>query len=313
MNRSPDVELVLRDYLADDGLTAPDYVLDTVEERIGRQPQRRSWRLPWRNPMSTPFKLAAGLAAVVLVAVVGWQLMPGRQNGIGGPQSPTPTLQPSATPVASSQGSTAPSASALWPTWYPAEAVRDANGAGILSAGSHATRVFRPAFTYGAADGWVNAYDEPGYYTLFPDSPANAAQFASSDELAHVIFMGLHTSPYFTCESAESNGGTTAAEMVAAMTANEVLAMSGLVDVAIGGLTGKQFDVRRSPDWTGTCPGDSELPPGLDPVDERTRGILLDVPDDEVLVIFMYSGSSADHDAFVAEAMPIVDSFKFDE
>ena len=114
MNRTPDVERVLRDYFADDGLTAPDYVLDTVEGRISRQRQRRSWRLPWRNPMSTPFKLAAGLAAVVLVALVGWQLLPG-QPGIGGPQSPTPTQQPSATPVPSASPSVAPSQGAACP------------------------------------------------------------------------------------------------------------------------------------------------------------------------------------------------------
>ena len=111
MNRNPDVELVLRDHLADDSLTAPDYILDVVEGRISRQPQRRSWRLLWRNPMSTPFKLAAGLAAVVLVALVGWQLLPGRQDGIGSQQSPTPTLQSSATPVPSSLTSAAPSTS----------------------------------------------------------------------------------------------------------------------------------------------------------------------------------------------------------
>jgi hypothetical protein len=302
MNRSPDVELVLRDYFADDGLTAPDYVLDVVEGRISRQPQRRTWPFQGRTNVTTQIKLIAGLAAALVVAIVAYNLLP----GISGPGTPTTAPTPSVQPTA------APSAGARWPTWYPAEAVRDANGAGILSAGSQATRVFGPAFTYGAADGWVNAYDEPNDYTLFPDSPANAAQYASSDELAHHIFMGLHSSPYFTCESAENNRGTTAAEMVAAMTANEVLAMSGLVDVAIGGLTGKQFDVRRSPDWTGTCPGDSELPPGLDPVDERTRAILLDAPGGGVLVIFMYSWSSAEHDAFLAEAMPIVESFQFD-
>ena len=43
MKRSPDVDLVLRDYFAEDGLTAPDYVLDVVERRISRQPQRRMW------------------------------------------------------------------------------------------------------------------------------------------------------------------------------------------------------------------------------------------------------------------------------
>jgi hypothetical protein len=70
--------------------------------------------------------------------------------------------------------------------------------------------------------------------------------------------------------------------------------------------------VRRSPDWTGTCPGDSELPPGLDPVDERTRAILLDVPSRGVLVVFIYSADSAESEAFLAEAMPIVESFEFD-
>ena len=44
MSRTPDVELVLRDYLTDDGGTAPDYILDVVADRIGRQPQRRTWR-----------------------------------------------------------------------------------------------------------------------------------------------------------------------------------------------------------------------------------------------------------------------------
>ena len=312
MNRSPDVDLVLRDYFADDGLTAPDYVLDVVESRISRQPQRRSWRLPWRNPMSTPFKLAAGLAAVVLVALVGWQLMPGRQDGIGSQQSPTPTLQSSATPVASSLASTAPSASARWPTWYPAEAVADANGAGILTAGSQATRVFTPAFTYSAADGWVNAYDEPNFFTLFPDTPANAAQFARSEELGQTIFMSVYPTPWFTCEAAENNRGATAAEMVAAAMASEALAVSDPVDVAIGGLTGKHVDVRRNPDWTGTCPGDSDLPAGVDPEDERSRGIFLDVPGRGVLVMILYSISSADFEAFLAEAMPIVESFEFD-
>jgi hypothetical protein len=215
--------------------------------------------------------------------------------------------------AASPSATAAPSALARWPTWYPSEAVRDANGAGILSAGSHATQVFAPGFTYTVPAGWVNAYDEPDYFTLFPDSPGNAARFASSDELANHVFMGLHPNPWFTCESAESNGGSTAAEMVAAMTANEVMAVSGLIDVEIGGLTGKQFDVRRSPDWTGTCPGDSALPSGLDPEGERQRGIMLDVPGRGVLVIFIYSWSSAEHDAFVAEAMPIVESFEFDQ
>jgi hypothetical protein len=309
MKQRSDIDRTLEIWMSDGPNAISDRMVDVIAARIGVQRQRRAWPFPGRTNVNTQIKLIAALAAALVVAVVGYNLLP----GIAGPGTPSTTatasVQPTAAPPAGP--TSAPSAGASWPTWYPAEAVRDANGAGILSAGSQATRVFRPAFTYTAADGWVNAYDEPNYYTLFPDSPANAARFASSDELANQIFMGVQPSPWFTCDAAENNSGATAAAMVAAMTADEVLATSGLVDVAIGGLTGKQFDVRRSPDWTGTCPGDSELPPDVDPEDERTRAILLDLPSGGVLAIFMYSSSSPEHDAFVAEAMPIVESFEF--
>ena len=302
MKRSPDVDLVLRDYFADDGLTAPDHVLDVVENRISRQTQRRSWRLPWRNPMSTPFKLAAGLAAVVLVAVVGWQLLPGTTDPGTPTTAPTPSVQPTsaATAVAT--------AAARFPAWYPPAAVADANGAGILTPGSHATRAFRPGFTFSAPDGWVNAYDEPNYFTLFPDTPANQAEFERAEGFAQSIGMGPHTSPYFFCDSLEDNGGATAAEMAAAVAANEAIATTGLIDVTIGGLTGKQFDVR----FTGTCPPSPDDPPGLNLAEDRIRGILLDVPNRGVIVMFVGSITSADYEAFLAEAMPIVESFEFD-
>jgi hypothetical protein len=207
----------------------------------------------------------------------------------------------------------APTASARWPTWFSPAAIADANGAGLLSAGSHATRVFRPGFSFSAPDGWVNTHDESNYFELFADTPANAAQFTRTGDLAQHIFMGSRPNPWFTCESLEGYRGATAAEIVAAMTAVDVLAVSGLVDVTIGGLTGRQLDVRRDPDWTGTCPGDSDLPAGVDPEDERTRVFFLDVPGRGVLVVFLYSASSAEHEAFLAEAMPIVESFEFSE
>jgi len=98
MNRSLDVDLVLREYLADDGLTAPDHVLHVVEQRISRLPRRRAWRLPGRLFMNTYTKLAAAAAAIVIVAVVGYSLIP-RGALIGGPSPATsPTLCPSPTP-----------------------------------------------------------------------------------------------------------------------------------------------------------------------------------------------------------------------
>ncbi len=121
--------------------------------------------------------------------------------------------------------------------------------------------------------------------------------------------MGPHTSPYFTCDAWEDNRGATAAEMVAAIVDNEALATSVPVDVTIGGLTGKQVDVQLDPGWTDTCPGD---PPTFDLGDGRSRGFLLDTPDGRVLVIFVGSLHSDGHEAFLAEAMPIIESFQFD-
>jgi hypothetical protein len=280
----------------------PDRVVDTVAARISVNRQRRVVHLVGRTaPVNRIFTYLAAAAAVIIAAFAIWQFLPASPANVAGQPTPTPAASPSA----------APSASARYPAWYPPAAVADANGAGIMAAGTHETSSFTPAFRFSVPEGWVNTHDESNYFALFPDTPANQAQHARSDELAQSIFMGVHPSPWFTCESAESNSGATAAEKVAAMTANEVMAVSGVVDVTIGGLTGKQFDVWRSPDWTGTCPGDSDLPAGVDPEDERTRGLLLDVPRG-VLVIFMYSMSSADFEAFLAEAMPIVESFEFD-
>ena len=256
--------------------------------------------------MNTYAKLIAAAAAVVLVAVIGYQFLP-RSGGVGGqptiPPSPSPTLL--ASPAASSSPSTAPSASVVFPSWYSV----GGNGAGILSAGGQTTRFFSPSFTFTVPEGWVNHSDEARFFGLFPDTPANQAEFGRSEVLAHEIFMGPRDKPYFTCDAWEDNQGATAAEIIASMVANDALATSEPIDVTMGGLTGKQIDVQLDPGWTESCPGD---PPGFDLGDGRTRAILLDTPDRGVIVIFVGSLHSAGHEAFLAEVMPIVESFQFD-
>jgi hypothetical protein len=202
-------------------------------------------------------------AAMLVVAIVGCQ--PAAGTGGSGSQ---PTIAPSGSDFGApgAVASTLLSGTAAYPSWYTPES--GSGGAGILAAGSRATRSFVPGFTFTVPDGWVNDADSAGFFSLFPDTPANAAEHAASGGFAHGIHMGLMDSPYFLCKALEANEGATAAEMVADLVANNALATEA-VDVAIGGLTGKQVDVRLDPGWTGSCPGD---PPGLDLKDARVRG-----------------------------------------
>jgi hypothetical protein len=306
MTQQRDIERLLDQWFSDGPSQAPDRVVDIVTDRIERQSQRPAWRLHWRPlPVHAYAKIAVAAAAVLIVAIVGYNLLPGGSTGVGGP-APTASPTTTATPTGAPSPTTTPSPTATFE--YPTD--------GILPAGSNATKLFTPAFTFTVPEGWINDGDTAaapgslGYYSLFPDTPANRAEFARTGNSASgmVIVSNLER-PWFVCEAWEDNRGTTAAEMATAVSSNEATMTTGLVDVAVGGLTGKQFDVRLDPAWTETCPGD---PPGVDLGDQRTRAIFLDRPGSPVLVIFANSLHSADHEAFLAEAMPIIESFQFD-
>jgi hypothetical protein len=83
MSTDRDTTRVVRSWL-EEGVTAlPDRVLDAVLDQVPATPQRRSWWPAWRpNEMNTYAKLIAGAAAVLLVAVAGYQLIP-RTSGPG--------------------------------------------------------------------------------------------------------------------------------------------------------------------------------------------------------------------------------------
>jgi len=309
MNRSPDVELVLRDYFADDGWTAPDHVLDAIEERSKGQPQQRAWRVLRRDShVNSYLKPLLAVAAVIVIAVAGIAYLgQPSDSGVGGVASPPP----SPSPIAPASPSAAPSAAAAFPEWFTPES--GSGGAGILPAGARTTQSFLPGSRFSVPEGWVNDTDTSEFYGLFPDTPSNEAEFARSQGPAQSIFMGIVDTPGLNfCEGVGDTHGSTAAELVESLVADEALVTSEPVDVTIGDLTGTRVDAHLDPDWTGTCTPNPDDPPGTDPKDLRGRYVFLDVPSGGKLLIIVGSLHAADFETFLAEAMPIVESFEFD-
>jgi hypothetical protein len=136
---------VVRSWLREDEHESADRVLEIVLARLGSTPQRRSW-WPVRRyaPLNTQLRLLIAVAAVVVVAVVGYQLLP--RSSVVGPGGPTPSpiITPSPTP--------APTAS---PTQAPV-----VPSAGPLAVGRHDLNLGGVHMTFAIANpGWVSNGD----------------------------------------------------------------------------------------------------------------------------------------------------------
>ena len=101
MTQQRDIERLLDHWFSDGPGQASDRVIDIVTDRIERQSQRPAWRLHWRQiPVNTYMKIAVAAATVLAVAVLGYNLLPGRSTGVGGPPpSANPTVSQTATPT----------------------------------------------------------------------------------------------------------------------------------------------------------------------------------------------------------------------
>jgi hypothetical protein len=99
MSAERDTTRVVRSWLRVDEHESADRVLQIVLGSLDATPQRRSWWPAWRFAhMNTYAKLAMAAAAVVVVAVVGYNLLPNRGGTVGGQPTPTPLVSPSPVP-----------------------------------------------------------------------------------------------------------------------------------------------------------------------------------------------------------------------
>jgi hypothetical protein len=247
MNRTPDVELVLRDYLADDGLTAPDYILDVVEGRITRQSQRRSWRLQGRPFVNNYLKLAAGLAAVLIVAVVAWQLLPG-DGGVGNPPSPVPSR-------------TAAPSQAAAPSLTPIPPLPEGT---VTTAGTYRLRPLASAPTLvldaTVPAGWV------GGPPCCVGGPVGESNGPNGVAVAFLSAQTIHSDPCHWDQdgngSAPDEGdvdvGPTVDDLAEAL-ANASYDSTTPVDVTLGGFSGKRLELNLVPDPSGCDTFDGDV------------------------------------------------------
>jgi hypothetical protein len=305
MNRSPDVDLVLRDYFAEDGLTAPDYVLDVIEGRIARQSQRPAWRLLRSQPMNPFLKLAAAAAAMVAVVTVGLNLLDGRM-----PNGGTPTVAPSppATPTITPTAAATQVAFACSDPEFGCE--------GVLSPGTHTTTTFRPVLSFTTETGWVNTMDRDRAYTLHNlEWPAHFFQIYSQVAIPE---------QNATCSAERKPGaGSAVADWVEFYSSHPGLDTTEPVSFTLGEQSGVQLDLHVASDWTATCPNsiapavflitnDADVPDRVKWIDDQRVAVWIVDVRGTTVIVYLESGPS---DVAMAELKglfePFVETFRF--
>jgi hypothetical protein len=304
-----DIERILDRWLSDGPVQVHDRVMDAVAERIGRQHQRPAWRLDRRlHPVNTYAKLAAAIAAVLIVAAGGlFILRPGSSN-IGGP-GPTPTPSQTATP------SPTPS-----PTPVSCED-NIAGCAGQLQGGVHRSVHLQPALAFTTPDGWKNSIDAATIFKLDPTDPAVPAD-ASIIAWTNVAIADQTAA----CDPVAKAGlGSAVADWVSYLRAHPGLNATAPTPVTVGGWSGQAIDLRVRPSWTKGCPGVPgnvvEFILDTDPVAgkplygasslSRMHLLILDVGGKTVIVQVYTADSDLSFSSTMAQVQPLIDSFEF--
>jgi hypothetical protein len=309
MNQRSDIDRVLQVWMTDGPTAIPDRVVEVVATRIGVQRQRRVWPFQGRTIVNTQIKLVAALAAAIVLAVAGYNLLPRTGPGPGGVPSPTPTSEatvavtPSPAPIACADGT--------------------AGCLGKLDGGTYSSANFTPKLTYTVPAGpagdppasfWANSVDLTRSYALVPPG-GGGYSFQVSSEVA----IPEQTAD---CSTKQKPGaGNAVADWVTFLTEHPGLETKAPVAVTIGGFSGFRVDFARAASWTAECSGPVGpvvmlfMHPGHDGVrwtDDQQESIwILDVADETVLITLDSSPDPAQHTADVANAQPIIDSFAF--
>ena len=304
-----DGERALRSWFHDGPTAMPDRVIDVVADRIGHEPQRSRWRLQGRPDMTMPLKVAASLAAVLVVAVVAWQFLPAD----GGPGEPTAVPSPTATsPTATPTASPAPTGTVDLPD-------------GPLSGGSYR---IQPFFFM----------PDPSALSIVADIPAgwtghsSVAAITKPDENTGVLMGFMRTDTLFSdgchwdldgSQSPDQAGdvvvGPSVDDLVAALRANSSYTSSAPTPLTIGGYEGQELELQLpGTDVIATCDnregqsiGDFFVFPSgfyAQSTDSRWNLSIVDVDGTRLIILISIAPTASQAD--IAAARAIVESFQ---
>ena len=202
----------------EDGRThLPDHILDSVLEQLPSKPQRRPWWLARRTPFMNPIaKFAIAATAVVVVALVGYNLL-GASNTSNVGNAP-PSSAPSSSPAP------------LAPT------------SGAIEAGRYRWTSPGAEVSFAVLDGWsgdglsgINRNEETGSASSLEHLLPGSGQ-----EVTHVYADACHG------EAGLERIGDTAADLVAALDTQKSTE-AVIRDVTAGGVVGQRVEIRESP------------------------------------------------------------------
>jgi hypothetical protein len=202
---------------------------------------------------------------------------------------------------------------------------------GELDAGTYGSQYFAPRLDPGAAwepdfggltytvpEGWANSGDQQESFELVPAT--EMPPVAEIDRRRNIGVFGQPTAMTQDkpCSDTVLPGvGRTVPELVTWLRTVPGLITTAPTAVTIDGHPGQSLEVRLDPAWTKTCAGSTEplvtyFNPGLAVgPDQRERLILVDLGNGDVVAIAVWTRGATTFDAFIPEAMSVIDSFTF--
>jgi hypothetical protein len=224
--RDPGTRIVLS-WLREDAHENAERVLLRALDEVDTTPQRRSWWPAWRTSrMNTYAKLIAATAAVLVVAIGGYQLLP------GGSDTGTPTAPP-ATPTVTS---------------VPTEVPRLPED-GPIEAGTYRMD-YGPTLLVTVPPGWVS----------YGTSLSNRLEGTNSGVGLDLFFGQIQVfADACQSEGTEQPIGPTAGDLIAALQAQESSDISEPVTVTVAGVPGSRFQISAPSNFDGARCSNGDL------------------------------------------------------